>query len=74
MSRMHTFLEMVLVLYSLLFKRQGFVKYSSMARNFFVLRAFLKQPSCGLLLRVMTDDDFLHRFIGRLMTWHLLFL
>jgi len=73
MSRMHEFLEMVLVLYSLLFKRQGFVKYSSMARNFFVLRAFLEQPSCGLL-RVTTDDDFLHRFIGRLMTWHLLFL
>ena len=41
---------MVLVLYSLLFKRQGFVKYSSMARNFFVLRAFLEQPaSCELL-------------------------
>jgi len=48
MSRMHTFLEMVLVLYSLLFKRQGFVKYSSMARNFFVLRAFVES--------IMTDD------------------
>ena len=46
---MHAFLEMmVLVLYSLLFKRQGFVKYSSMARNFFVLRAFVES--------IMTDD------------------
>lgn len=46
---MHAFLEMmVLVLYSLLFKGQGFVKYSSMARNFFVLRAFVES--------IMTDD------------------
>ena len=40
---------MVSILYSLLLKsRQGFVKYSSMARNFFVLRVFAEN--------IMTDD------------------